>query len=140
MFLNNEEIEICSTCIKLNELSGLQRIEYLEYITGVQKLIKEWENLPDEDRLPKAVRVNVEVNAWLISRSLWHNDRSKSVDTLRDEVMQQWSADSIASAGNNVLRLSGLLTDSDEPLTTNSDHTARAYEPYPEPEYSEGKP
>ncbi|MBO8132457.1 phage tail assembly chaperone G [Dickeya fangzhongdai] len=136
MFLNNEEIEIGSTCITLNELSGLQRIEYLEYITGVQKSLKEWESLPDDERLPKALRVNVEVNAWLISRSLWHNDRNKSVDALRDEIMQQWSVENITAAGNSVLKLSGMLTentDSDE--DKKSDVSAVTGPEYPEGKY-----
>lgn len=108
MFLKKESTDIGGNQIEMNELSGLQRIEYLEYLTEIQKESKSFAELPAEERGAKYLRLSLNINAWLISRSLWHNDHSKSVDDLKTEVLSSWSPDNMFLAAGKVLSLSNL--------------------------------
>ncbi|PLY37363.1 phage minor tail protein G [Pectobacterium carotovorum] len=138
MFLKKENTDIGGNQIDLNELSGLQRIEYLEYLTEIQKMSKSFEELPNEEKGAKYLRLNLDVNAWLISRSLWHSDNTKQVDQLKDQVLSSWSPNNIYIAAAKVMSLSGLNKAQDEespPAITESTEGATAEEAVPAEKY-----
>ncbi|MCW2473423.1 MULTISPECIES: phage tail assembly chaperone G [unclassified Symbiopectobacterium] len=138
MFLKKENTDIGGNQVDLNELSGLQRIEYLEYLTEIQKMSKSFEELPNEEKGAKYLRLNLDVNAWLISRSLWHNDNTKQVDQLKDQVLSSWSPNNIYIAAAKVMSLSGLNESQDEespPAITESTEGATAEEAVPAEKY-----
>lgn len=138
MFLKKENTDIGGNQVDLNELSGLQRIEYLEYLTEIQKMSKSFEELPNEEKGAKYLRLNLDVNAWLISRSLWHNDNTKQVDQLKDQVLSSWSPNNIYIAAAKVMSLSGLNKSQDEespPAITESTEGATAEEAVPAEKY-----
>lgn len=114
MFLKKENTDIGGNQVNLSELSGLQRIEYLEYLTEIQKESKSFEVLPDAEKGAKYLRLNLDVNAWLISRSLWHDDKTKPAEQLKDEVLSSWSPNNIYIAAAKVMSLSGLNKTQDE--------------------------
>lgn len=138
MFLKKENTDIGGNQVDLNELSGLQRIEYLEYLTEIQKMSKSFEELPNEEKGAKYLRLNLDVNAWLISRSLWHNDNTKQVDQLKDQVLSSWSPNNIYIAAAKVMSLSGLNKAQDEelpPAITESTEEETAEEAVPAEKY-----
>lgn len=138
MFLKKENTDIGGNQVDLNELSGLQRIEYLEYLTEIQKMSKSFEELPNEEKGAKYLRLNLDVNAWLISRSLWHNDNTKQLDQLKDQVLSSWSPNNIYIAAAKVMSLSGLNKAQDEespPAITESAEGATAEEAVPAEKY-----
>ena len=138
MFLKKENTDIGGNQVDLNELSGLQRIEYLEYLTEIQKMSKSFEKLPNEEKGAKYLRLNLDVNAWLISRSLWHNDNTKQVDQLKDQVLSSWSTNNIYIAAAKVMSLSGMNKTHDEelpPAITESTEGKTAEEAVPAEKY-----
>lgn len=99
----------------LHELSALQRVEYLEFIAGQPPVPDDASNLTV---IVYQTRQAVTSNAWLVSRSLWHSDRTTDEKTLMQQVMESWPAESLSAAATQVLALSGLLREvsgGDEP-------------------------
>lgn len=50
----------------------------------------------------------MDINAWLVSRSLWNADQSKDVETLCTSVITTWSYDALGAGAEMVLSLSGM--------------------------------
>nr|WP_124055716.1 phage minor tail protein G [Escherichia coli] len=54
------------------------------------------------------LRMGMDINAWLVSRSLWNADQSKDVETLCASVITTWSYDALGAGAEMVLSLSGM--------------------------------
>lgn len=58
---------------QLAALSGLQRIEYLAFVQQrTAKFDAEEGELPEAERQIAFLRMGMDINAWLVSRSLWN--------------------------------------------------------------------
>ncbi|EDQ9665838.1 phage minor tail protein G [Salmonella enterica subsp. enterica serovar Bredeney] len=112
MFLKNEPFEQNGQSITLYELSALQRIEYLEYLAAQTR---QFQSAPDDAdemaRLAFFSRRQADVNAWLISRSLWHADTTRNVDEVQAEILRSWSLDALSGGAAKVTELSGMKPD-----------------------------
>ncbi|MDN4305037.1 phage minor tail protein G [Citrobacter freundii] len=106
-FLKSEPFTYNGSTIQLFELSGLQRIEHLQY------LAKEDKSLPkdecDEDYLTIRVSSNLRVGARLIAMSLWQGDTSKDIDSLHHEVLSGWPPGMIGAGELFVKTLSDMI-------------------------------
>ncbi|HCN9951376.1 TPA: phage minor tail protein G [Escherichia coli] len=94
-----------------NQVSGLQRIEYLAFVQQrTAKFDAEEGELPEAERQIAFLRMGMDINAWLVSRSLWNADQSKDVETLCASVITTWSYDALGAGAEMVLSLSGMGT------------------------------
>lgn len=122
MFLKQDVLEYGGKSVALYELSGLQRVEYLEYIQQrTAQYDKEVEEKNEADSRLAFVRMGVDINAWLVSRSLWNGDQQKDVGVMLKDVVGQWSYEALGQGADMVLALSGMaLTDSGSKETEES--------------------
>ncbi|HAW3443944.1 TPA: phage minor tail protein G [Escherichia coli] len=109
MFLKKSSFNYGDQSVVLTELSGLQRVEYLAF---VEKRSAEFDALDDAmpvaERQIEFLRMGVDINAWLVSRSLWNAAPSQNVDTLNEDVKNTWSYDALSEGSALVLSLSGM--------------------------------
>lgn len=90
-------------------LSGLQRIEYLAFVQQrTAKFDAEEGELPEAERQIAFLRMGMDINAWLVSRSLWNAEQSQDVETLCASVITTWSYDALGAGAEMVLSLSGM--------------------------------
>ena len=113
MFLKQDTFNYEKQSVVLSELSGLQRIEYLAFVQQrTAKFDAEEGELPEAERQIAFLRMGMDINAWLVSRSLWNAEQSQDVETLCASVITTWSYDALgagAGAGAEmVLSLSGM--------------------------------
>ncbi|EMU8997200.1 phage minor tail protein G [Providencia rettgeri] len=105
MFLKKKEITIGDENVVLYELSALQRADYFDFLA---KKEKETDGLEGAERDAKSMRSMVESQAWLVSRSRWHEDRDRDIDELYDEIAQTWSMDALSEAVRAISEISGM--------------------------------
>lgn len=109
MFLKQDTFNYGKQSVVLSELSGLQRIEYLAF---VQKRTAEFDemdnNLSEAERQISFLRMGMDINAWLVSRSLWNAEQSQDVEALYSSVRMTWSYDALGMGAGRVLSLSGM--------------------------------
>ncbi len=111
MFLKQDTFNYEKQSVVLSELSGLQRIEYLAFVQQrTAKFDAEEGELPEAERQIAFLRMGMDINAWLVSRSLWNADQSKDVETLCASVITTWSYDALGAGAEMVLSLSGMGT------------------------------
>ncbi|HAF8818509.1 TPA: phage minor tail protein G [Salmonella enterica] len=141
MFLKSEEFSYSGESVMLYELSALQRVEYLEFI---QKRTAEHDALPEdttkEARSVAYLKMGVEINAWLVSRSLFNGssghdsastgggegNSSRDVETLHQCLSEQWSYEALGKGADVVLALSGMaVSDKDGDTGGNAEHAER---------------
>ena len=109
MFLKQGTFNYEKQSVVLSELSGLQRIEYLAFVQQrTAKFDAEEGELPEAERQIAFLRMGMDINAWLVSRSLWNADQSKDVETLCASVITTWSYDALGAGAEMVLSLSGM--------------------------------
>ncbi|MCC3749705.1 phage minor tail protein G [Rouxiella badensis] len=109
MFLKSESFTFNGETVTLFELSALQRIEYLKYLSkevaASQEEVKEAAILQAE-----LVEKTIRDSAMLLAMSLWHNDiKGPSVQDLNDTVLSSWPVTAIGEADYRVKKLSGLI-------------------------------
>lgn len=111
MFLKQGTFNYEKQSVVLSELSGLQRIEYLAFVQQrTAKFDAEEGELPEAERQIAFLRMGMDINAWLVSRSLWNADQSQDVETLCASVITTWSYDALGAGAEMVLSLSGMGT------------------------------
>ncbi|EFH5041763.1 phage tail assembly chaperone G [Enterobacter roggenkampii] len=106
-FLKSEPFTYNGSTIQLFELSGLQRIEHLQYLAKEDKSLPKDEG--DEDYLTSRVSSNLRVGARLIAMSLWQGDTSKDIDSLHHEVLSGWPPGMIGAGELFVKTLSDMI-------------------------------
>ncbi len=106
-FLKSEPFIYNGNTIQLFELSGLQRIEHLQYLAQEDKSLPKDEG--DEGYLPARVISNIRVGARMIAMSLWQGDTSKNVDDLQQEVLSGWPPAMIGAGEVVVKTLSDMI-------------------------------
>lgn len=110
--------------VLLHELSALQRMDYLEFIVDhSSKLDAIPADAPESKKMAEFGSLTMKLHVWLVSRSLWHNDRKRNVDEIMDELLNDWSPKMITSAAVKVQELSDILPADAE---SNADDTASA--------------
>ena len=96
MFLKQGTFNYEKQSVVLSELSGLQRIEYLAFVQQrTAKFDAEEGELPEAERQIAFLRMGMDINAWLVSRSLWNAEQSQDVETLCASVITTWSYDAL---------------------------------------------
>ncbi len=107
MFLKQGTFNYEKQSVVLSELSGLQRIEYLAFLQQrTAKFDAEEGELPEAERRIAFLRMGMDINAWLVSRSLWNNaEQSQDVETLYASVITTWSYDALGAGAEMVLSL-----------------------------------
>lgn len=109
MFLKQGTFNYEKQSVVLSELSGLQRIEYLAFVQQRTAKFDAGEGeLPEAERQIAFLRMGMDINAWLVSRSMWNTDPSQDVDALNEGVKNTWSYDALGDGGSLVLSLSGM--------------------------------
>lgn len=103
--------------ITLTELTALQRLHYLEYLSEEESLLQDGEQDMSAARIGA---MNIRISARLVALSLMKTKRA-DVDPLDDEssknaalelqreILGQWSWEGIAASALQVRRLSGML-------------------------------
>lgn len=105
-FLKKESLPLEGGSVVLYELSALQRADYFEYLASLEADTPE--DISEMKRMALMVKRNVQVNAWVVSRSLWQSTPERDEDELHLEVMRTWSSDALNIAVEKVLDLSGM--------------------------------
>ncbi|HCP8287344.1 TPA: phage minor tail protein L [Escherichia coli] len=73
MFLKQDTFNYEKQSVVLSELSGLQRIEYLTFVQQRTAKFDAGEGeLPEAEQQIAFLRMGMDINAWLVSRSLWN--------------------------------------------------------------------
>ncbi|EOD6655095.1 phage minor tail protein G [Salmonella enterica] len=109
MFLKKDTFSYGDDSAVLYELSGLQRVEYLAFLQKrTAKYDADMDGATEADKRVAYMQMALEINAWLISRSLFNGDTSQEVEALYQSVQAQWSYESLDSGAEMVLALSGL--------------------------------
>lgn len=109
MFLKQGTFNYEKQSVVLSELSGLQRIEYLAFVQQRTAKFDAGEGeLLEAERQIAFLRMGMDINAWLVSRSLWNADQSKDVEALCASVITTWSYDALGAGAEMVLSLSGM--------------------------------
>lgn len=120
MFLKKDTLTYGDASVELYELSGLQRIEYLEYIqqrTAQYDREAEESAATEEERRVAFLRMGVDINAWLVSRSLQNGDQTQDAGRNSDNIASLWSYEALGKGADMVLSLSGMTppdSDSEE--------------------------
>ncbi|EGP1372574.1 phage minor tail protein G [Salmonella enterica] len=117
MFLKKDTLTYGDSSVELYELSGLQRIEYLEYIQQrTAQYDRETEKSTEEARRVAFLRMGIDINAWLVSRSLQNGDQTRDTGKTSDNIAALWSYEALGKGADMVLSLSGmsLLDSGDE--------------------------
>lgn len=115
MFLKKDTLSYGDDSAVLYELSGLQRVEYLEFLQKrTAKYDAEMDGATETDKRVAYMQMAMEINAWLISRSLFNGDTTQAVDALYQSVQTQWSYEALDSGAEMVLVLSGLSADAED--------------------------
>ncbi|EKK3320166.1 phage minor tail protein G [Salmonella enterica] len=115
MFLKKDTLTYGDASVELYELSGLQRVEYLEYIQQrTAKYDADMDGATETDKRVAYMQMAMEINAWLISRSLFNGDATQAVDALYQSIQTTWSYEALDSGAEMVLVLSGLSADAED--------------------------
>lgn len=110
MFLKKDTLNYGDGSVELYELSGLQRIEYLEFIQKrTAKYDSDTKDATETDKRVAYIQMALEINAWLVSRALLNGDLTQDADTLYQSVQAQWSYEALSDGAEMVLTLSGLV-------------------------------
>lgn len=89
MFLKQGTFNYEKQSVVLSELSGLQRIEYLAFVQQrTAKFDAEEGELPEAERQIAFLRMGMDINAWLVSRSLWNAEQSQDVERFAHPLLQ----------------------------------------------------
>lgn len=124
MFLKKDTLTYGDASVELYELSGLQRIEYLEYIQQrTAQYDRETEESTEEERRVAFLRMGVDINAWLVSRSLQNGDQTRDTGKTSDNIAALWSYEALGNGADMVLSLSGMTppdSDSEEGVEADS--------------------
>ncbi|EHL3133279.1 phage minor tail protein G, partial [Salmonella enterica] len=95
--------------VELHELSGLQRVEYLEYIQQrTAQYDEETADAGEEERRVAFLRMGIDINAWLVSRSLQNGDQTRDTGKTSDNIAALWSYEALGKGADMVLSLSGM--------------------------------
>ncbi|EHY0215236.1 phage minor tail protein G [Salmonella enterica] len=109
MFLKKDTLTYGDASVELYELSGLQRIEYLEYIQQrTAQYDRETKESTEEARRVAFLRMGIDINAWLVSRSLQNGDQTRSTEKTSDNIAALWSYEALGKGADMVLSLSGM--------------------------------
>ncbi|EKO6872643.1 phage minor tail protein G [Salmonella enterica] len=109
MFLKKDTLTYGDASVELYELSGLQRIEYLEYIQQrTAQYDRETEEATEEARRVAFLRMGIDINAWLVSRSLQNGDQTRDTGKTSDNIAALWSYEALGKGADMVLSLSGM--------------------------------
>lgn len=118
MFLKKDTLTYGDASVELYELSGLQRVEYLEYIQQrTAQYDRETEESTEEARRVAFLRMGIDINAWLVSRSLQNGDQTRDTGNTSDNIAALWSYEALGKGADMVLSLSGMTppdSDSEE--------------------------
>ncbi|ECG0361940.1 phage minor tail protein G [Salmonella enterica] len=115
MFLKKDTLNYGADSAVLYELSGLQRVEYLEFLQKrTAKYDADMDGAPETDKRVAYMQMAMEINAWLISRSLFNGDTTQAVDALYQSIQTTWSYEALDSGAEMVLVLSGLSADAED--------------------------
>lgn len=109
MFLEKTVVEFGHEQMELSELTALQRAEYFERIADL--LADGNENTTDAAKGAALVRLNTELNAWLVSRSLWNCHREADLGELYQQILSDWPEKALTLAAQTVITLSDLGVD-----------------------------
>lgn len=109
MFLKKDTLTYGDSSVELYELSGLQRIEYLEYIQQrTAQYDRETEKSTEEARRVAFLRMGIDINAWLVSSSLQNGDQTRDTGKTSDNIAALWSYEALGKGADMVLSLSGM--------------------------------
>ncbi|HFH0030496.1 TPA: phage minor tail protein G [Salmonella enterica subsp. salamae serovar 42:g,t:-] len=122
MFLKADTFTYGGHSVVLSELSALQRVNYLMFI---QQRTAEYDALPDtlteQERQAAFMQMGVDINAWLVSRSLCESKKEDDARLLYDAVRLQWSFDALGLGADRVLTLSGMVVPVEDDTDDNPD-------------------
>ncbi|ECJ8757871.1 TPA: phage minor tail protein G [Salmonella enterica subsp. enterica serovar Duisburg] len=112
MFLKKDTLTYGDASVELYELSGLQRVEYLEYIQQrTAQYDRETKEATEEARRVAFLRMGIDINAWLVSRSLQNvqnADQTRDTGKTSDNIAALWSYEALGKGADMVLSLSGM--------------------------------
>lgn len=128
MFLKKEPFNYLGESTTLNELSALQRIEYLEFLAAEEKTLgQEIDIISDQEMTARLVGSNIRCGARVIALSLWHNDPAgPDEDALYQQVLKGWPPEAIGKAEMQVKLLSGMLVPVEDDNSVDPDAPSEA--------------
>ncbi|MCZ7836037.1 phage tail assembly chaperone G [Atlantibacter hermannii] len=120
-FLKSGQLEYGEQTITLFELSALQRIEHLQFISSAAKALPT--DADKETLYTLLVEQDIRQGARLVAMSLWNADPANSdVEQLYQDVLSGWPITMIGAADRFVKALSDMLP-SEQEQPDNPDET-----------------
>ncbi|EBR6785844.1 phage minor tail protein G [Salmonella enterica] len=109
MFLKKDTFNYGEASVEMYELSGLQRVEYLEYIQQrTAQYDREAEKSTEEESRVAFLRMGIDINAWLVSCSLRNGAQAQDAVKTSDNIASLWSYEALGKGADMVLSLSGM--------------------------------
>ncbi|EBT2373267.1 phage minor tail protein G [Salmonella enterica] len=109
MFLKKDTFNYGEASVEMYELSGLQRVEYLEYIQQrTAQYDREAEKSTEGESRVAFLRMGIDINAWLVSRSLRNGAQAQDAVITSDNIASLWSYEALGKGADMVLSLSGM--------------------------------
>ncbi|WP_073848848.1 phage tail assembly chaperone G, partial [Escherichia coli] len=91
MFLKQDTFNYEKQSVVLSELSGLQRDEEQAVVQQrTAKFDAQEGEMQEDERQIAFLRMGMENNEWVVSRSLWNAEQSQDVETLCASIMTTW--------------------------------------------------
>ncbi|MCH5507233.1 phage minor tail protein G, partial [Salmonella enterica subsp. diarizonae serovar 16:z10:e,n,x,z15] len=92
MFLKKDTFNYGEASVEMYELSGLQRVEYLEYIQQrTAQYDREAEKSTEKENRVAFLRMGIDINAWLVSCSLRNGAQAQDAVITSDNIASLWS-------------------------------------------------
>ncbi|ECK6867053.1 phage minor tail protein G [Salmonella enterica] len=109
MFLKKDTFNYGEASVEMYELSGLQRVEYLEYIQQrTAQYDREAEKSTEKENRVAFLRMGIDINAWLVSCSLRNGAQAQDAVITSDNIASLWSYEALGKGADMVLSLSGM--------------------------------
>lgn len=109
--LKKGEFTFRDITLELSELSALQRINYLEFLSKSEKWLPNLEDsLSEYETSRLLLRLDIETGALLVGMSLWHQNRKgPRPEELAETIIEEWPPEAIREAELMIKRLSNML-------------------------------
>lgn len=98
--------------LKLSELNGLQRLEYLEYISDLENELEEKQKTVSPAKITAVIAsINIKAAARMFALSLSNFDADKdvSIEDVQDIILKEYGLSDINAASFEIRELSNMI-------------------------------
>ncbi|MEC5321166.1 phage minor tail protein G [Brenneria populi subsp. brevivirga] len=113
MFLKKEPFPINGETVTLYQLSGLQRIEHLEYLEAKEKLLSD-EGQDNTKTSAALISFSIHASVRVVALSISNDKPDEDIEVLHQDILRTWPLDAIGEADQRIKKMSGMISDAPE--------------------------